>query len=194
MANICDVSYKIVGDKKELRALHRVLQYMERRKTPVVKTGWGKMWLGCMVTKLGGSPADMDCRGVILDFDYDSEDGVLTIDQETAWCEKTELRAFLEERFPSVTVYYKEEEPQMEGFYIKDPTGKYFPERYFLDSYEEQVYFNSIEECAAHVSEIVGYEVEPVYSALFDALDGHSTAHWNEGVYYSLHVFQVVDD
>ena len=189
MANIADVSYRIVGDKKELREIHKVLRYLERRKTPVVKTGWGKMWLGDLVTKLGGNPSDMDCRGRILDFYYVAKEGELGIDYESAWCEKTELREFLEERFPSVTVYYKEEEPLMGCFYIKDPTGRFFPERFFLDYYEDQVYFKSLEECAAYVSGILGIVVAPQISAISDALERASEE--DREKYYNLYRFEV---
>ena len=50
MPNWCDTSYKCVGDLKEVKSLHKVLKYMEKRKTSILKNGFGKMWLGNLVT------------------------------------------------------------------------------------------------------------------------------------------------
>ena len=49
MPNWCDTSYKCVGDLKEVKSLHKVLKYMEKRKTSLLSNGFGKMWLGNLV-------------------------------------------------------------------------------------------------------------------------------------------------
>ena len=86
--------------------------------------------------------------------------------------------------------------PGCEVYYTNDTTGDYFPETYFLDSYDEQLYFETIEEAAECVSEIVGCTVEATVNAIQEALEKYVEQKENEGeeVFYSLHEFQVIDD
>ena len=50
MANLCTTTYKCVGDLKEVRSLHDILQYIDKRRTSIVENGFGKWWLGNLVT------------------------------------------------------------------------------------------------------------------------------------------------
>ena len=100
-----------------------------------------------------------------------SEGDILMISQSTAWCEQEGVRRIIQEKFPSIKVYYREEEPGCEVYYTNDTTGDYFPETYFLDSYDEQRYFETIEEAAESVSEIVGCTVEATIDAIQEALE-----------------------
>lgn len=161
MPNWCDCTYKCVGEPKEVKSLYRVLKYIEKRKTSIIENGFGKWWLGNLVTKLGGDWEKYRCRGEIIGYDYDMESNVLTIYQSTAWCEQEGVRGIIEERFPSIKVYYREEEPGCGVYYTNDSSGEYFPERYYLDSYEDCEYFRTIEEAAGWVSEIVGKTIPP---------------------------------
>ena len=194
MPNWCDTTYKCVGDPKEVRALHKVLKYIDRRKTTIVRNGFGKWWLGNLVTKLGGKWEDYCCRGEITGYSFDGD--VLEITQYTAWCEQEGVRRIIQEKFPGIKVYYREEEPGCEVYYTNDTTGNYFPETYFLDSYDEQRYFDTIEEAAERVTEIVGCAVEATVNAIQEALEKYVEQKESEGeeVFYSLHEFQVIDD
>lgn len=194
MPNWCDTTYKCVGDPKEVRALHKILKYIDRRKTTIVRNGFGKWWLGNLVTKLGGKWEDYCCRGEITGYSFDGD--VLEITQYTAWCEQEGVRRIIQEKFPSIKVYYREEEPGCGVYYTNDTTGNYFPETYFLDSYDEQQYFETIEEAAESVSEIVGCAVEATVNAIQEALEKYVEQKENEGeeVFYSLHEFKVIDD
>lgn len=194
MSNWCDTTYKCVGDPKEVRALHKVLKYIDRRKTTIVRNGFGKWWLGNLVTKLGGKWEDYRCRGEIVD--YSLEGDILIITQMTAWCEQEGVRRIIQEKFPGIKVYYREEEPGCEVYYTNDTTGDYSPETYFLDSYDEQLYFETIEEAAESVSEIVGCAVKATVNAIQEALEKYVEQKESEGeeVFYSLHEFQVIDD
>ena len=78
-------------------------------------------------------------------------------------------------------------------FYTNDSSGTYFPDRYFLDSYDDWYYFKSIEDAAKHVSGIVG-EVEPTVKAIDEALEDYLEEHEDEDVFYSFHEFHVIDD
>ena len=194
MPNWCDTTYKCVGDLKEVRALHKILKYIDRRKTTIVRNGFGKWWLGNLVTKLGGKWEDYRCRGEITGYSFDGD--VLEITQYTAWCEQEGVRRIIQEKFPGIKVYYREEEPGCEVYYTNDTTGDYFPETYFLDSYDEQRYFETIEEVAESVSEIVGCAVEATVNAIQEALEKHVEQKDSEGeeAFYCFHEFKAIDD
>ena len=194
MPNWCDTSYKCVGDPKEVRKLNSVLKYMEKRKTSILSNGFGKMWLGNLVYKLGGNWEELRCRGEITDFSLDSN--VLTINQQTAWCEQEGVREIIEKSFPSIKVYYMEQESGCEVFCTNDASGEYFPERYFLDSYEDWEYFETLDEATKFVSKIIGHEVEPRVDAIDKELDNYMEEHEeeNEDIFYSFHEFKVVED
>ena len=195
MPNWCTTEYKCVGDLNEVKALHKVLKYIDKRKTSIVTNDFGKWWLGNLVTKLGGKWQDYPCRGKILSYSLDGD--VLLITQMTAWCEQEGVRRLIQEKFPSIKVYYRVEEPGCEVFYTNDNTGRYFPEIYFLTSNEEDLYFKTIEEAAERVSEIVGYNVEATVAAIDEALNKYMELQ-NESsedyVYYGLYEFKVVDN
>ena len=192
MPNWCATTYKCVGDLKEVRSLHKVLKYIDKRKTTILKNDFGKWWLGNLVHKLGGDWKEYRCRGEITDYSLD--ENVLTINQETAWCEQEGVRQIIEEKFPSIKVYFIEEEPGCGVFNTNDLSGDYFPARYCLDLYEGCEYFETIEQAAQCVSKIVGYEVMPTYGAIEPALDDYveKKLEENEDYYYSFHEIYVV--
>lgn len=194
MANMAEVSYKLVGDKKQVKTIYKTLRYMEKRKTPVEKNGWGKLWLGCLISKLGGDWEKYSCRGEILDFDYDKE--VLTINMETAWTEQNGVRVFLQQTFPNIQIYYIEEEPGCDIFQTNDSDGFYFPERYFLDSMgDDSDYYETIEQVASAVSQIIGRKIESTEEAIEEALDQYNEDHEEDeddcGYYF--HVFEITE-
>ena len=61
---------------------------------------------------------------------------------------------------------------------------------------DEQQQFETIEEAAESVSEIVGCTVEATVNAIQEALEKYVEQKESEGeeVFYSLHEFQVIDD
>lgn len=78
-------------------------------------------------------------------------------------------------------------------FYTNDTNGDYFPDRYFLDNYDEPLYYETIEEAAESVSGIVGYDVKPTVDAITEALDDYECKHEDDDVFYSFHEFQIVE-
>ena len=83
MPNWCDVEYKCVGDPKEVSSLHKVLKYMDKRKTTIIENGFGKWWLGNLVERLDGDWTTFNCRGEITGYRLDGN--VLTINHYTEW-------------------------------------------------------------------------------------------------------------
>ena len=192
MANQSDVVYKCIGDPKEVRSLYKIINANDKRKTSRVKNGFGTLWIGNIIDALGEDWEKLRCRGEIIG--YHIENNLLTIYQSTAWCEQEGFRECIEKKFPSIKVYYREEEPGCDVYYTNDADRNYFPERYLLNYNDEPLYFNTIEEAAEYVSGIVNQKVEANMTAIEKALDEYEEENKDEDVYFSFHEFQVVDD
>lgn len=194
MPNWCETTYKCVGDKEQIKSLYGILKKITRRKKQKISNGFGKLWLGELVNELGFDWERYRCRGEITDFNL--QDGILTINQETAWCEQEGVRQAIEQKFPSIKVYYCAEEPGCEVYCTNDKDGQFFSDRYYLDAYEDPQYFETIEEAARFVTDLVGKKVAAKVSAIEAALDEYAEIKQenDEDVFYSFHEFQVVDD
>ena len=107
--------------------------------------------------------------------------------QNTAWGEQEGVRRIIEEKLPSIKVYFQEEEPGC-GLFATN-SFEHFPERYLLDSYDEPHYFVDIEEAAKCVSDIVGHPIEPNVKAIDAALDDYLAEHEDNDTWYSFHEF-----
>ena len=116
----------------------------------------------------------------------------LMIYQNTARGEQEVLRNNIKEKLPSIKVYFQEEEPGC-GLFATN-SFEHFPERYLLDSYDEPLYFEDIEEAAKCVADIVGLPVEPSVEAIDQALEDYLTEHESDDTWYSFHEFEEVED
>lgn len=195
MSNTCFTTYKVTGKKKDVTKLFKTIKRLDGRKTPLVKNGWydPKLWLGCLVKALGGDPNKVYCRGTITF--YEMEDDILTLNTETAWAEMAETRHFIESCFPGMKVYYIEEESGCEIFNTNDSEGIYFKDRYYLDGFDDSEYFETLDEAAKYVKEIVGHDVEANVTAIDKALNDYMEAHEDDDdCYYYFHEFSIVDD
>ena len=186
MPNWASVTYECVGDPKDIRLLHDALKYIDKRKTTIVPNGFGKWWLGNLVTKLGGNWEQYPCRGDITSYSLEN-DTTLMIWQNTAWGEQEGVRRIIEEKLPSIKVYFQEEEPGC-GLFATN-SFEHFLERYLLDSYDEPLYFETINEAAKCVSDIVGHPVEQSVEAIDQALDDYLEVHEDNDTWYSFHEF-----
>ena len=114
MANICITNYVIEGKKEELDALYQKLKELQGQK------------LGQLVKALGKNPEEMECRGEWTELV--SEGDILRMTFETAWTPCYEVTQLMKEKFPSLRIFYKAEEPGCEVYLKNDAEGKYFPE------------------------------------------------------------------
>ena len=192
MPNWCYTTYKCVGEPEDIRKLNDALEYIKDRKTTIIENGFGKWWLGNLVTKLGGNWEDYPCRGEIIDFEMSKDNTMLTLCQQTAWAEQPGVRKIIEEKFPSIKVYWQEEEPGCEVYFTN--SFKYFPDKYYLDSNEEPLYFDNILDVARCVSEFTGQDVKPDIESIIQAIDDYNDAQDDPDVWCALHVFEEVDE
>ena len=75
---------------------------------------------------------------------------------------------------------------------MKENSQIFFLERYLLDSYNEPLYFETINEAAKCVSDIVGHTIEPSVEAIDQALDDYLEAREDENIWYNFLEFEEV--
>ena len=185
MPNWAYTSYRIVGKKEEVQDLYSKIQQLQNMEEPLEPNGFGHLWLGCLVTILGGDWNKIYCRGHIIDYSLD--DSVLSIDTETAWSEMQEVRHFIEKVYPALKIYYYEEECGCEIYQTNDRHGQFFSSRYIFDDQdgEGMEYFDKPETLLAFASRAMGMKfrsIEDLEEAVGES-DG-----------FSFHKIKVVDE
>lgn len=131
MPNWCSSAYTIVGEEKEVEALHGLMEKLEGMREPSVPNGFGTSWLGCLVDALGGDCEKTYCRGSWSDLDL--QGGTLTFNTETAWSPCNEVFELVRSKFPSISYYFLAEEGGNGMYQTNDGSGAYYPERFFVE-------------------------------------------------------------
>ncbi len=158
MPNWCFTSYVIDGKRKEVQSLFSKMNNLEKRRKPLVDNGFGKQWLGCLVTKLGADWQKVYCRGSWDNLHY--EGGTLTFSTETAYGPMNEVFKLIKDIHPSLQIYYCAEEDGWGYYATNDTQGVHFPERFKVESEWETEYPTSIEDACSCVSKLIGKEVK----------------------------------
>lgn len=191
MPNWCHTHYRILGDKNQINEIYNAIEHLKSLPKPFVENGFGKLWLGCLVNYLGGDWHKVNCRGEITDYmRYDESLDIYTM---TAWAECNEVRAFLEDKFPDISIYYLAEEPGMCEYYTNDKDGSNFHAKYML--YIEDIldgdYYWTLQEVAEAINDlgIEGLHVEPDEQSINNVLSNYEESH--EDFYYSFEKFQI---
>lgn len=192
MPNWCSNYWVVCGDKAELTDLYNSIKELENMDKPLVENGFGKLWLGCLVSKLGGNWEKTYCRGEIISYCWsDDNPELLCINMESAWSEPTEFRRFILNHYPGISITFAAEECGMDYYVTNDSEGTTF-ERYYLDASEEPLYFATLEEACRYISELTGIEVKTVCEinkALERYREGLSDDEW---IYF--HEFELIED
>ena len=131
---MASVSYAIEGPEESLKKIEKALisavngddkryemyQAAEYLKLPIKND-----------TRLGGEISDEPTR--------DENTGALRFWAEERWGLQ-DFAELLEKHFPGIKVYWIVEEPGMEIYCTNDREGKYFPERYWVDTAQDDIY------------------------------------------------------
>lgn len=136
MANWAYTNYVIEGPKETLKKIHEAILHHD------IEEGSSDDWEGNVLDTLGiqwerrqpdGSGYYM--RGFIQEdtIDFDETENLLSFDAEEAWG-ATDFNEVLEKGIPGIKVYYFVEEPDGEIFATNDREGKYFADRYYVDT------------------------------------------------------------
>ena len=186
MPNWAYTSYRIVGKKEEVQDLYSKIQQLQNMEEPLEPNGFGNLWLGCLVTILGGDWNKIYCRGHIIDYSLD-DDSIMSIDTESAWSEMQEVRQFIQQNYPSLEIFYYEEEPGWGIYQTNDHDKRFFSFRYILDDLEGDgpEYYDDTDSLLKAASEIYGKELKTMagLEEIVENSDG-----------YSLHYIKVVND
>ena len=163
MPNWCNTSYVIEGDVEEVKSLYETMKELQERETPLVKNDFGKTWLGCLVTALGGDWNDIYCRGDWSDLEMIED--TLRFSTQTAWGACDEVFDFIREKFPSLSYLYQSEESGMAEYWTNDVEGKYFTDKYIVNLYTpngeyEEERFTDLSEVFEYLEEISGQSVK----------------------------------
>lgn len=152
--------YKITGEKKDLKDLVKRLKRLEKRKTPRVKNGFGKLWLGCILDEFKKDWHEIPCRGSIIDYDYCDFTNVLSMELETAWAECSDFRHTLESIYPGMKIYHYSEEPGMGIYESNDIDHLFFEDSYSVETNDDGwASFPTKQEALDYISEILEEEV-----------------------------------
>ena len=151
-------SYALIGDKREVRSLYNKMKHLQERKTPLAPNGFGSAWLGCLVKRLGKDPQSVYCRGSWSNLTL-SEEGVLRFDTEHAWSRPDEVEELIREVYPSISIYFLEEELGMDIFQTNDESGEYFKQQIIIDEESEGMEYYTEEEAFKRISELTGKTV-----------------------------------
>ena len=87
------------------------------------------------------------------------------------------------------------EECGNEVYATNDMDGEYFKDRYCIDSYDGLEYFETIEEAAKYIGEIIRKELPSDFAKIESTIDDYMEEHDNsDESWMSFHRFEVVDD
>lgn len=152
MPNWCHTDYVIEGPKKDLDKIESAL------KNPVETKEASIDWVGNILISLGINPDEYSrMRGFLEYWNYESD--VISITFEDAWY-KTDFDVALKDKFPELNIYYALEEPGMGIYETNDVDGKYFPERFYVDTCingnYQAGYFTTEEKALKWIEELSG--------------------------------------
>ena len=158
MANTCFTAYVIDGKRKEVQSLFSKMNNLEKRKKPLEGSDYGKTWLGNLVIKLGGDWRKVYCRGAWSDLEWNGS--ILRFNTETAWGPMYEVFKLIKSIYPSLEIFYQAEEDGMGVFITNDSEGRYFRDRFRIETDCDYEYFTTIEGVCSYISGIIGKEVK----------------------------------
>lgn len=196
MANWASTSYAIEGPKEVLEKIEQAIFHHD------VEVGSSKDWEGNVLSALGitwirrtQSGQGKYMRGFINGEPwYDFGTGALRFDAEEAWG-VTDFNEVLEENLP-VKVYYVVEEPDCEVYATNDQEGKYFPDRFYvdtcIDSNYQQEYFKTKEAVYKWLSEITEGRVK-CEKDVDEFNDGYKDSDAADENYIYVHEFNVIE-
>ena len=191
MPNWCYTTYKLTGPKESIEPFYEMLKELQDMKEPYVENGFGNLWLGCIVNRLGGDWNKISCRGDVTYYGINDDGTELTMDCEIAWAESPEFRHFLEDKLSGVRIVHRSEEPGLAGYWTNDPDC----EEYYLDSDTEvdiePMWYDSLEEVAAVLNN-GGIKCEPTKESIYAAIDKYEEE--NPDSFLTLREVEFIDD
>ena len=134
MANMASVAYAIEGSENSLMEILGAICLA----THSDESHWEEYQV-CI--NLGFTEKELEdkCLGGEISDDPDLIDGVLWFWAEERWGLQ-DFKELLRQKFPDIKVYWTVEESGCEVYATNDKEGKYFPERYWVDTAQDDIY------------------------------------------------------
>ena len=134
MANMASVAYAIEGSENSLMEILGAICLA----THSDESHWEEYQV-CI--NLGFTEKELEdkCLGGEISDDPDLIDGVLWFWAEERWGLQ-DFEELLRQKFPDIKVYWVVEESGCEVYCTNDKKGKYFPERYWVDTAQDDIY------------------------------------------------------
>ena len=133
MANMASVAYAIEGPQKDLEeifvAILNAVNTKDNRYEEYIAAETLKLPIEEGKTRLGGEISD----------EPEIVDGVLKFWAEERWGLQ-DFEQLLRQKFLDIKVYWRVEECGCEVYCTNDKEGKYFPERYWVDTAQDDIY------------------------------------------------------
>ena len=163
MPNWCSTRYVLCSDdNQELMDLYERMKRLQEMKDPLKPNGFGTTWLGNLVEDLGVDFNTVQCRGSWDDLYMDEE--ILCFTTETAWYRCTEVEDLIKEKYPSIDIAFKCEEPGM-CIYEKN-NNVFFPEDYIVDIEDDDTYYLMESEALQVLSDFFGIDFKDIDEAM----------------------------
>ena len=135
MANMASVAYAIEGSEKSLKKIEYAITMAVQSKDMHYEMYQAAEYLDLPIvegeTRLGGEISDEPT--------WDEATGALRFSAEERWGLQ-DFAELLEKKFPDIKVYWIVEECGCEVYCTNDREGKYFPERYWVDTAQDDIY------------------------------------------------------
>lgn len=154
MANWAITDYKLVGHADEVTDLYNRMRRLAAMKDPLKPNGFGTTWLGNLVEDFGVDFNTVQCRGSWENLDFDGN--VLSFYTETAWYRCTEVEDLIKEKYPSIEIAFRCEEPGM-AIYEKN-SNVFFPEEYMVDFEDDDTNYCGETEALEVLSDYFGVD------------------------------------
>lgn len=193
MPNWCYTPYAVSGDKNEVDDLYAKMMSLENRKESLVQNGFGKTWLGNLVTLLGGDWETVYCRGEWYNLQHSGNHIFFTT--MSAWGDPDETMRFLQTKYPTLVYYFQAEETGMAYYATNDVDGIHFPERYYFDGpdYSEPACYaeNELEDFLHDVGNFLGREIRSVEEAQ-RAINEYNEQQENVDDFAEIKIYQLI--
>ena len=162
MPNWCYTSVKCTGNTEEIQDLYDRMKRLQEMKEPLKPNGFGTTWLGNLVEDLGVDFNNVQCRGSWDCLELD--DDILSFTTETAWYRCTEVEDLIKEKYPSIDIAFRCEEPGM-AIYEKN-NNVFFPEDYIVDIEDDDTYYLMESEALQTLSDFFGIDFKDMAEAM----------------------------
>lgn len=157
---MCD--YRVTGEKDEVRSLYERMKRLQEMDAPLRPNGFGTTWFGNLVEDLGKECGTVSCRGS-WDCLYLNAN-VLSFTAECAWYRCTEVEDLIKEKYPSLEIYFKCEEPGM-AIYEKN-SDVFFPEDYSVDFEDDDTSYCTENAALELLSDFFGVDFKDMDEAM----------------------------